>query len=367
MIQIKSILKIQLVLLLTSGLLTSSCAEQAQEKPKEDKFELTDNLLGKLKIDTVGDPGKVTVLSFSARITPNEETTARIYPMVSGNVLSVPVKLGDRVAAGQVLAVLGSPEMATYNRDAISAVAELQTATRTFTQAEDMYTSGIVSGRELEQARNDLQSKQAEYNRTRAVLRLNGGGTNGHYRLKSPVSGIITEKNVTNNMQIRQDYNNSLFTVADLSEVWGIINVYESDISRIQEGDKVTLAMLSYPDRIFTGRIDKIYNILDEDSKVMHARVIIPNPGFLLKPGMMATVQVSARNKVSLPAIQTGNIIFDENKHYVLVLDPQKKIRVQEVRIEHQSGALTYISGGLQAGDRIVASRQVFLYGNLKD
>ncbi|WP_236634381.1 efflux RND transporter periplasmic adaptor subunit [Pedobacter antarcticus] len=294
-IQIKR-LSNMLAILFAVSVLFCSCSEQEKEKPKELKFELTDSLISRLKIDTVGDPNGETQLSFSAKITPNEETTARIFPMVSGNVRSVPVRLGDRVSAGQVLAVMGSPEMAGYDKEAISSSAELQTASRNVKQAEEMYKSGLGSARELEEARNDFLSKQAESTRSKAVLRLNGGGTNGSYIIKSPVSGFIIEKNVNNNMQLRQDHSTSLFTVADLSQVWGIINIYESDIASIKEGDEVKISILSYPDKIFTGKINKIYNVLDEDSKVMNARVIIPNPGFLLKPGMMATVQVSAKN-----------------------------------------------------------------------
>ncbi|SDM41506.1 efflux RND transporter periplasmic adaptor subunit [Pedobacter antarcticus] len=365
-IQIKR-LSNMLAILFAVSVLFCSCSEQEKEKPKELKFELTDSLISRLKIDTVGDPNGETQLSFSAKITPNEETTARIFPMVSGNVRSVPVRLGDRVSAGQVLAVMGSPEMAGYDKEAISSSAELQTASRNVKQAEEMYKSGLGSARELEEARNDFLSKQAESTRSKAVLRLNGGGTNGSYIIKSPVSGFIIEKNVNNNMQLRQDHSTSLFTVADLSQVWGIINIYESDIASIKEGDEVKISILSYPDKIFTGKINKIYNVLDEDSKVMNARVIIPNPGFLLKPGMMATVQVSAKNDISLPAIKANNIIFDENKNYVLVLDKQKKIRIQEIQLERKSGEMAYISKGLKAGDRIVASKQVFLYESLKD
>lgn len=353
--------------LLAAGLLLQSCTEQAKEQPKEGKFAVTDSLISKLLIDTVQKANSETDLSFSARIAPNEETMAKVFPMVGGNVKSVPVKLGDRVSKGQILATMGSAEMAGYDKEEISSSAELRNATRNVKLAQDMYNSGLSSARDLEEAKNDLLVKQAENKRSKAVLNLNGGNTNGGYTLKSPISGFVIEKNVNNNMQVRPDNSESLFTIADLSTVWGMINIYESDIADIQEGDEVKIAILSYPDKVFTGKIDKIYNILDSDSKVMNARVVIPNAGYLLKPGMMATAQIAAKSQSSLPSINANNIIFDDDKNYVLVLDPVKKVRIQEVKIERKSGSKAYISQGIKAGDRIIASKQVFLYEGLKN
>jgi len=353
--------------LLTASLFFQSCSEHQTEQPKEDKFVLTDSLVSRLLIDTVRNPNSETNLSFSAKIAPNEETTARIFPMVSGNVRSVPAKLGDRVIKGQVLATMGSPEMASFDKDAISSSAELRNASRALKLAEDMYKSGLSSARDLDEAKNDFLVKQAEDKRSRSVLSLNGGSTNGSYTLRSPISGFVIEKNVNNNMTLRPDNSQNLFTVADLSTVWGIINIYESDISSIQQGDNVKISILSYPDKVFNGKIDKIYNVLDPESKVMNARVNISNPEYLLKPGMMATVQIAAKSSSDLPSINVNDIVFDENKNYVMVLDKVKKIRIQEVEIERKSGDKAYISKGLQAGDRIVASKTVFLYESLKD
>lgn len=364
--QIKHISKLSLGAL-TALVLLQSCTEHAKEQPKDDKFTLTDSLVNRLLIDTVRNPNSETDLSFSAKIAPNEETMARIFPMVSGSVRSVPVKLGDKVTKGQVLATLGSAEMAGYDKEAISSSAELRNAERSVKLAEDLYKSGLSSARELEEAKNNLLIKQAEAKRSKAVLNLNGGSTNGSYTLKSPISGFVIEKNVNNNMQLRPDNSQSLFTVADLSTVWGIINIYESDISSIQQGDQVKISILSYPNKVFTGKIDKIYNILDADSKVMNARVSIPNPGYLLKPGMMATVNIAAKTDSDLPSINANNIVFDENKNYVLVLDKVKKVRIQEVEIGRKSDDRAYISKGLKPGDRVVASKQVFLYESLKD
>lgn len=360
---LKNISKLFLIGLVVLG---QSCTS-AKEAPVAEKFALTDSLIKRLLIDTVQQANNRTDLSFSAKITADEERKAELFPMVSGTVRNVPVKLGDKVSAGQVLATLGSTEMAGFDKEVISAAAELRNAERNVKQIQELYKSGLSSGRELEEAKNDLLIKQAEDRRAKATLKLNGGNNNGNYTIKSPLTGFIIEKNVTSNMQLRPDNNKNLFTVADLSSVWAMINIYESDISRIREGDEVSISILSYPEKVFKGKIDKVYNMIDNESKVMNARVSIANPGYLLKPGMMATVLVAAKSGIDLPVVNSRGIIFDEDKNYVLVADAEKKLRIQEVEIARKTVDKAYISKGLKAGDRIVASKQVFLYESLKN
>jgi len=349
-----------------AALFLQSCSEQPKEIPKEEKFAITDSLIKKLVIDTVQGANNTADLNFSAKITANEEKMAKIFPMVSGLVNNVSVQLGDHVAKGQVLATMNSGEMAGFDKEAISSSAELKSAQRSVKLAEDMYKSGLSSARELEQAQNDLVVKQAEYKRSNAILSLNGGSRNGSYALRSPIAGYVIEKNVNNNMQVRPDNNENLFTVADLSDVWAMINIYESDISKVKQGDAVDISILSYPDKKFKGTISKVYNVLDNDSKVMNARVVIHNPGLELKPGMMATVQIAAQSGISLPVVSADCLLFDNNKYYVVVLDPVKKARIQEVEIGRKFEDKAYISKGLKPGDRVVGSKQLFLYESLK-
>ena len=343
-----------------------SCTSHEKEAPKDGRFVLTDSLIKRLLIDTVRGASNQTDLNLSAKIIANEDRTAKIYPMVSGNVKNVAIKMGDHVKQGQLLATMSSAEMAGFDKESISSSASLRNAERDVKLAQDMFKSGLASARELEQAQNELLVSRAEDKRTKSILNLNGGNTNGLYTLKSPISGFVIEKNVTNNMQVRPDNNENLFTVADLSDVWALINVYESDIPKIKEGDEVNISIISYPDKQFSGKISKVYNIMDNESKVMNARVVIKNPGYLLKPGMMASVKIATRNSATLPVVNTNCLIFENNKYYVVVLDNIKKARIQEVEIGRKFEDKAYISKGLDVGDEVVTSKQLFLYDSLK-
>lgn len=354
-------------LLATALLMTvQSCTSSEALAPGE-KFAINDSLISKLLIDTVQQADNRTELSFSAKITANEAFLTAVFPMLSGTVSRLNVKLGDQVNKGQLLATITSSEMAGFDKEAISAAAELDNAARNVKQAEEMFKTGLSAARDLEEAKNDFLIKKAEDKRAKAILKLNGGNDNGNYSIRSPLTGFIIEKNISPGMQLRPDNDKNLFTIADLSSVSAMINIYESDISRIKEGDEVSIAILSYPEKEFAGKIDKVFNMIDNESKVMHARVNISNPGYLLKPGMMATVKVSAKSGINLPVVNSRGLVFDENKNYVLLLDKHHKIQIREIEIGRKTADKVYISKGLDAGERIIASKQVFLYESLKN
>lgn len=348
-----------------AGMMAQGCTTN-NTTVKEDKFEVTDSLISKLLIDTVQLPNNRMDLNFSAKITANDDLQAAIYPMVSGIVGAVNIKIGDKVNKGQLLATVSSAEMAGFDKEVVSADAELKIAERSLKQAEELFKSGLSSAKELEEVKNDLIIKKAELQRAKATLKLNGGNAKGNYNLISPIAGFVIEKNVNSYMQLRPDNEDALFKVADLSNVWAVINIYESEFAMLKEGDEVEVSVLSYPEKTYKGKIERIYNTIDNESRVINARVSIANRDLSLKPGMMATVKVAAKSDINLPSINPKAVIFDENKNYVLVLDPMEKIRVQEIEIGRKTINRTYVSKGLNAGDKVVASKQVFLFESLK-
>jgi len=333
---------------------------------KDNKFRITESFLNSLLIDTVQEASALSQITLTGSIAPDEAKMVKIFPLVSGVAEDVKVQLGDVVHKGQTLAVLKSAEMAGFTKDYISAAADLRNARRIFESTQEMYKSGLASQKDLEQSQSDYQKAQAESKRAGAVIAINKSNANG-YELKSPLSGFVVEKNLTNNSQVRADNSQNLFTVADLSTVYVLANVYESDIAKIQTGDPVKITTLSYPNKVFDGKIDKIDNMLDPDNKAMHARIKIGNPGNLLKPGMFASISIKGKSGEDLPFISSNTIVFDNDKNYVIVVDGKEHAHIQPVRVAKTVEDRAYISNGLKPGDRVVASRQVYLYESLKD
>lgn len=356
-----------IVVAFSAALSFQSChhTENADDQ-KEQKFVVTDSLLNSLLIDTVKKASALSEINLTGSIAPDESKTVKIFPMVSGIAQDVHVQLGDVVGKGQTLAIMKSAEMAGFTKDYVSAEADLRSAKRAFESTQDLYKSGLASQKDFEQAQSDYQKAEAENKRAQAVININKSNTKG-YLIKSPISGFVIEKNLTDNTQVRADNSQNLFTIADLSDVYVLINIYESDIANIQTGDAVKITTLSYPDKVFRGKIDKIYDMLDPDNKVVKARVRIANPGNKLKPAMFANVTIKAKSGESLPVINTRALIFDNDKNYVILVDDKDHARIQQIDIAKRVEDRAYIRSGLKPGDRIVASRQVYIFESLKD
>ncbi len=344
-----------------------SCHHADVAEQKDTSFQVTDTLLKSLLVDTVKDADAISEITLTGSIAPDENKMVKVFPMVSGVAEDVHVQLGDVVQKGQTLAIMHSAEVAGFAKDYTSAAADLRSTRRAYESAQQMYKGGLASQKDVEEAQSDYEKAQAESKRADAVVQINGSGAQG-YVIKAPISGFVVEKNINNATQVRADNSQNLFTIADLSSVYVLINVYESDISSVKQGDPVKITTLSYPDKVFSGTIDKIDNMLDPDTKVVHARVKIDNPGNLLKPDMFANVQIKAKSGENLPEIDANTIIFDNNKDYVIVADSSKaKVHIQQITVAKKVEDRAYISSGVKAGDRIIASRQVYLYESLKD
>src|SRR5580704_9258962 len=276
-------------LLLCSAITLSSC-ENKDKKPDADKgYVIPDTVMKDLKIDTVGLSQLVNAVTLTGKVGTNDDNVIPVYSLVSGNVSDVKVLLGDNVSAGQPLAIVRSQEMAQYSSDLLNAQTNLTIAQKNLEKTNDMFKSGLASVPDTLAAAVQLQQAKAELDRVNRVLRINGGGSNGEFVVRSPISGFIVQKSVTNNMTIRGDNQTSLFTVSDLKNVWIQANVYESNISYIHLGENVDVTTLAYPGKVFKGKIDKIMNVLDPASKVMKVRVVLPNEDYALKPEMYAS------------------------------------------------------------------------------
>lgn len=346
--------------------ITSCTSHKAESENTAARFKVTDSLLNSLVTDTVGSGGAKSEITLTGVIAPDENKMSKIFPMVSGIIGDVNVLLGDQVKKGQRLAVMKSSEMAGYTKDYVSSAADVKSFKRELESTKELYKSGLASQKDLQHAQSDYDKAEAENKRAGSVMSINKSGNRG-YEVISPISGYVVEKNLTNNMQVRTDNNQNLFTIADLSTVYVLINIYESDISSVQLGDNVKITTLSYPDKLFTGKVDKIYSMIDPDNKVMRARVKIDNPGNLLKPQMFARVMIQATSGESLPVINARSLIFDNDRYYVIVKDGSSKAHIQPIVIAKRIEDNVYVKEGLKAGDKIISSRQLFLYESLKN
>jgi cobalt-zinc-cadmium efflux system membrane fusion protein len=338
---------------------------EEKETTEKQRYVLPDTLASKLEIDTVKISQLTDAITLTGKVAFNDDNVVPVYPMVSGNIQEIKVMLGDYVNAGQVLAVIKSTEMAGYSNDLVNAESNVKVTKKNLDATQDMFNSGLTSQKDLLTAEAGYEQAKSALSRVNKVLKINGGNTNGDFTVKAPISGFIVQKLATNNMVIRTDNNTSLFTISDLKNVWIIANVYESNISLVHTGDDVDITTLSYPNKIFKGKVDKIMNVLDPANKVMKVRVVLPNENYLLKPEMFANVTVNNKENKKVLSIPSTALIFDHSQYFILVYKSNKDIQIVPVEVINTVGNKTYLAGGVQEGDKIIASQALLIYDAL--
>lgn len=299
------------------------------------------------------------MIKLNGKIQANEDHQAKVYALVSGKIRSVNVALGDKVQKGQVLAVLQSSEVAGMSNDITLAESNVAITKKNMETTKDLYQGNLATEKDYLTAQVEYNKALSELNRAKSVASITGG-KNAVYELRAPLTGYVIEKNITANSEVRQDNNNPLFSVADLSNVWVIANVYESDIDQIHTGDAVQVNTLANPNASYEGKIDKIYNVLDPATRTMKVRITMNNPGLELKPEMFVTVKVNAQPSAKMLAIPSQAIVLDNSKNYVIVKEGGQ-LHVKEIQLIKRVDNKAYIQG-LNDSDQVVTNSQVFIY-----
>jgi cobalt-zinc-cadmium efflux system membrane fusion protein len=303
-------------------------------------------------------------IKLNGKIQANEDHQAKVYALASGKIKSVNVALGDKVQKDQTLAMLQSMEVAGNSNDLSLAEANVAMTKKNLETTKDLYEGNLVTGREYTNAQVDYNKALSELNRAKQVLAITGG-RNAVYELKAPLTGYVIEKNISDHSEVRPDNNNPLFTVADLSTVWVIANVYESDINRIHTGDAVMVTTLANPNAPYEGKIDKIYNVLDPATRTMKVRIGMPNPNNELMPEMFVTVKVNGQQAANMFTIPSQAIVLDNSKNYVIVKNATG-LHIKEIQLIKRVDAKAYIEG-LVEGEQVVTNSQVFIYQALSE
>lgn len=347
--------------------LLSACGGQT-EAPQETTRELflTDSLQNVVSVDTVHIHEVADELTLNGRVTFNQEQVARVFPIFGGTVTEVSAEIGDHVRKGDILAVIRSGEVADYEKQKKEAEQQLIIARRNLQSVQDMFASGMASERDVLQARQELGNAEAEEKRITEIFSIYHLAGKSLYIVKAPVSGFIVEKNINKEMQIRSDQNDEMFVISGLENVWVMADVYESDISKVHENAPVRITTLAYPGKEFTGKIDKVYNMLNDESKTMNVRVKLTNENYLLKPGMFTNVSVISRSSdKQLPRIDSHALVFEDGKNFVVTVDAAGKLAVKEVEVYRQLSKECYLSSGVQEGDRILNKNVLLVYNAL--
>jgi membrane fusion protein, heavy metal efflux system len=276
-----------------------------------------------------------TELRVTGSVNPDIAREIPVISLASGRVVDIKARLGDDVRKGDLLLKVQSPDITNAFDSYLKAVNDEQLANKAYTRANDLYTHGAISLSMLEQA--DDTEKDAKADLNAAEEQLNTLGVKKDHPssivpVYSPISGVIIEQNVTNSAAAGVAFSGSstVFTIADLSVVWIICDVYENDLPKIALGQSAVITTNAYPGRTITGRVSDIQPILDPSIRTAKVRIEVGNPGFL-KVGMFVTAAIQSKTIEDHPVVPASAVLHLHDRDWVFVPAGDNRFRRVEV------------------------------------
>jgi membrane fusion protein, heavy metal efflux system len=323
------------------------------------------------------EPAVVTryrpILEATGNVSFNLDESTPVLSPISGPVTRIVRFAGARVHAGDVLATVSSPDFATAVADYRKADAGWRNTKQIADLDEQLFKNDALARRDLDQARTDLASATADLEAATQQLRALGVGdstiaairegrqlTPVEGAIRTPLSGTVVEQLVSPG-QLLQAGTTQAFTVANLSSMWVMANVFESDLSVVQAGETVEIITPASP-RPIGGRVDYVGALVDPGTRATSVRILAQNPGEILKRDMFVEVRIHANRERSGILLPTSAVLKDDNSLPFVYLEQADKSFVRRrVTLGGRIGDRWEIAAGLTAGERVVQNGGLFL------
>lgn len=352
--------------------------DQADEHSEsENHIELSPEALETLNLKTAQVKlhklgGEITS---TAVIEPDHTRIAHVSTRISGRAIDIKAHLGDQVVKDQILAELDSIELGQAKANYLKAKANLQVARANYDREDRLFKKKISSEKEYLDTKGEFLRSQAEINVARETLKLLGltdeeiqkltwGGAEhppSHFPLVAPFTGTVVEQHMVLGEFIKPEDNP--YTIADLTQLWIQVDIYEKDLAWLNTGKDVTLIVDSYPDARFKGTVTYISDILDESTRTAKARVELNNTDRKLKPGMFATAIISTPSVITKEVIVMPISAIQEihGKTSAFLVGNENNFELREVELGMESGEFVEVLSGLNSGDRVVTEGGFYL------
>jgi len=303
-------------------------------------------------------------LTATASVSPDVSRTVPVISLAAGRVIEIKARLGDWVEKGQVLLRVQSADIAGAFSDHQKAIADEQLAHTQLERAQLLYSKGAISLNDLQIAQ-DAESKAEVDVRTSAdKLRVLGNADHDKpsaiIDIRAPISGVITDQQVTSASGVQGLSSPNPFMITDLSQVWILCDVYENDLPLVHVGDKAEIRLNAYPDQPLTGVIGNIGPVLDPSLRTAKVRVEVRNPG-LMRLGMFATVTFSGQKQVRYAAVPASAILHLHDRDWVYVPAGGNRFRRVEVRSgDMLPGNMQLVLSGIGSGQQLISNALQF-------
>ena len=349
---------------------TSHAAVQETASPllahQGDKFIIPEGspLRSRLLVQQVTVKNSPHTLVLPAAVEADPAHTVNILPPVSGKVVKLGVRLGDRVAKGQSLAIIESGDLAQAYADDDKARDALQHAEHTLERVRGLHEAGAGALKDLEQAESDYAQAKAEFDRAEARLKQIGVPSQPKdgarlLTLTAPITGSVTSLTTAPGAFVN-DLTASLMVIANLDSVWVTANVPEIDIAHIAKGQSVDVSFVAYPGQVFHGTVAFVSAVIEPDTRRNKVRIAFSNPGGKFKPNMFANASFNVPQKSAVFVPNSALLMNNDNTTVLVEVAPWTFVK-RPVLPGYGEGEDARIDEGLNPGDRIIVEGGVLL------
>ena len=317
----------------------------------------------KFPLAVASEHDSTSQLTVTGVISPDISRNVPVISIATGRVVEIKARLGDTVQKGQVLLRVQSADVSGAFSDYRKAIADEKLARIQFERAKLLYDKGAISLNDYQTAEDVENKAQVDVENTRERLRVLGGNVDhpaAIVDIVAPVSGVITDQQVTNAAGVAGVGSPNPFTISDLSRVWILCDVYENDLASVHQDETAEIRLNAYPGQGFTGRISKIMPILDPNIRTAKVRIEVKNPG-MMKIGMFVTATFHGQKKEKHVAVPASAILHLHDRDWVYVAMADKKFRrVEVVSGSMLPGNMQEVLSGIKPGEQVVQNALVF-------
>jgi cobalt-zinc-cadmium efflux system membrane fusion protein len=348
-------------------------AKPGEGKPV-DSVELTEAQAKTIHVDPVATHAFALQRTAVGSIDFNENRSVPVFTPYQGKIIQAFGDIGDEVAKGKTLFTIDSPDLVQAESGLIAAAGVYELTTTVLARAKELYATKGIAQKDLEQAVSDQQTAEGALKAAREAVRVFGKSDaeidaivakrkiDPALVVPSPVSGRITARVAQPGLLVQPGNAPAPFTISDVSSIWMLANVAESDSPDFHLGQQVRVKVMALPQRVFEGKITAIGETVDPSTHTMVVRSELRDPKHELRPGMLATFVIRTGDPVSAVAVpQNGVVREGDGTMSVWVTTDRRHFTKRTVKVGLQQDGLDQISEGLQAGELVATDGAIFL------
>ncbi|MGD0506468.1 MAG: efflux RND transporter periplasmic adaptor subunit [Terriglobales bacterium] len=303
-------------------------------------------------------------LKVTGTVNPDISRAVPVISIAAGRVVEINARLGDTVKKGQLLLKVQSADISGAFSDYRKAVADEQLVRTQLERAKLLYDKGAISLNDLQVAQDTEDKAKVDVETTAEKLRVLGNPTldrpTGILEIRAPISGVITDQQVTNAAGVAGLGSPNPFTISDLDYIWVLCDVYENDLGNVRLGEKADIRLNAYPDQVFSGTIGNIGPVLDPNIRAAKVRIEMRNPG-LMRPGMFVTATFHGRKKETRAAVPATAILHLHDRDWVYV--PMKNGQFRRTEVvggDMLPDNMQEVVSGITPGQQVIANALEF-------